>query len=71
MVLNVICKIIHRLTHLLLIIRHYCTYINVFILVHLSVFESASDRFNVSPPHTDEEHRSAQKLCVLTCVYKN
>ena len=38
-------KKIHRLAFLLefnLIIHHYCTYVNVFILVHLSVIECAS-----------------------------
>ena len=38
-------KIICRLAFVLesnLIIHHYCTCINVFILVHLSVFEFAS-----------------------------
>ena len=37
--------IIHGLAFLLeynLIIRHYCTYINVFILVHISVLENDS-----------------------------
>ena len=46
-------NIVYRLAFLLrfsLIIHHYLTYINVFILVHLSVFEFASiglalDRF--------------------------
>ena len=38
-------NIVHRLAFLLifnLIIHHYYTYVNAFILVHLSVFEFAS-----------------------------
>ena len=53
-----------------LIIHHYCTYINVFILVHLSIFLDCFDRFHVSPLHTEEGRRSVRKLCVLTCVSK-
>ena len=35
------------------------------------VFLLCFNRFNVSPLHTDEGHRSARKLCVLTCVNKS
>ena len=66
-------KIVRRLVFLLkckFISHHYYTHINVITLVHLSLLEFACDRLNVCSLHSDEGHRSARKLCVLTCINK-
>ena len=65
-------KIVHRLAFLLefyLIIHHYCTYVNAFILVHLSVFEFASIGLALVRFILREGAREPGN-CVLTCVNK-
>ena len=53
-----------------LIVYHYYAHVNAFTLVHLCACV-CFDRISVSPLHTEEGHRIAWQLCVITCIDKS